>query len=68
MALFDLSEFEISAPQCPTHFSPAGNSDVLDIVVHQNIRVSDIIVSDILDSDHLPIIFRILDDVKIRTL
>jgi hypothetical protein len=39
---------------------------VLDIVVHQNIRVSDVIVSDILDSDHLPIIFHILDHVKIR--
>jgi hypothetical protein len=36
MALFDLSEFEISALQCPTHYSPAaGNGDVLDIVVHQ---------------------------------
>jgi hypothetical protein len=29
----DLSELEISAPQCPTHNSPAGNGDVLDIVV-----------------------------------
>jgi hypothetical protein len=37
MASFDLSEFEISAPQCPTHYSPARNGDVLDIVVHQNI-------------------------------
>jgi hypothetical protein len=41
---------------------------VLDIVVHQNIRVSDVIVSDILDSDHLPIVFHILDHVKIRNL
>jgi hypothetical protein len=41
---------------------------VLDIVVHQNIRISDVIVSDILDSDHLPIIFHILDHVKIRNL
>jgi hypothetical protein len=49
MALFDLSEFEISAPQCPTHYSPAGNGDLLDIGVHQNIGVSDVIVSDILD-------------------
>jgi hypothetical protein len=30
--------------------------------------VSDVIVSDILDSDHLPIIFHILDHVKIRNL
>jgi hypothetical protein len=68
MVLFDLSEFEISAPQCPTHYSAAGNVNVLDIVVHQNISVSDIIVSDILDPDHLPVIFHILDHVKIRNL
>jgi hypothetical protein len=47
--LFDLEDFEISAPQCPTHYSPAGNVDVLDIVVHRNIRLSNVIVSDILD-------------------
>jgi hypothetical protein len=41
---------------------------VLDIVVHQNIRVSDVVVSDILDSDHLPILFHILIHVKIRYL
>jgi hypothetical protein len=68
MALFDLSEFEISAPQCPTHYSPTGNGDVLDIAVHQNIRVSDIIVSDISDSDHLPIVFHILDHIKIKNI
>jgi hypothetical protein len=68
MVLFDLSEFEISAPQYTTHYFPARNSDVLDIVVHLNIRLSDVIVSDILDSDHLPIIFHILDHVKIRNL
>jgi hypothetical protein len=28
---------------------------IMDIVVHKNIRLSDVIVSDILDSDHLPI-------------
>jgi hypothetical protein len=68
MALFDLSDFEISAPQCPTHYSPMGNGDVLDIVNHQNIRASDVNVSDILDSDHLPIIFHILNHVKVRNL
>jgi hypothetical protein len=47
--LFDLDDFEISAPQCPTHYSPAGNGDVLDIVVNRNIRLSNFIVSDILD-------------------
>jgi len=49
--LFD-NEFEISAPQSPTHYSPSGNGDVLDIVVHQNVRLSEITVSDTLDSDH----------------
>jgi hypothetical protein len=66
--LFDANQFEISAPQCPTHYSPSGNSDVPDIVVHQNIRVSDVIVSDILDSDHLPIQFHIQVMVEIRNL
>jgi hypothetical protein len=35
---------------------------------HQNIRVSDVTVCDILDSDHLPVIFHILDHMKIRNL
>jgi hypothetical protein len=68
LASSDLSNFKIAAPQCPTHYSPAGNGDVLDIVFHQIIRVSDIIVSDIMDSYHLPIIFHILDHVKISNL
>jgi hypothetical protein len=68
VSLFNSSELEISAPQCPTHYSPAGNGDVLAIVVHQNIRALDITVSDILDSDHLPIIFHTLDHVKIENL
>jgi hypothetical protein len=68
MALLVLSEFEILAPQCHTNYSPAGNDDVLDIVVHKNTRVSDVTVSDILDSDHLPIIFHMLDNVKIRNI
>jgi hypothetical protein len=37
--LFDATQFEILALQCPTHYSPAGNGDILDIVVHQNISV-----------------------------
>jgi hypothetical protein len=53
-----------SAPQCPTHYSPVGNGDILDTVVHQNIRLSSVTVSNILDSDHLPIMFHILDHVK----
>jgi hypothetical protein len=63
-----MNEFDISAPQCSTHYYPAGNGDMLDIVVHKNIRVSGVIVSDILDSDHLQIEFHIQDHVKIRNL
>jgi hypothetical protein len=68
MALYFLREFEISTPQSSTHFFPTGNRDVLEIVVHKIIRVSDVIASNILDSDHLPLIFHILDHIKIRNL
>jgi hypothetical protein len=50
--LFDANDFEISAPQYPIHYSPVGNGDVLDI----------------LDSDHLPIIFHILDEVRAKNV
>jgi hypothetical protein len=66
--LFDVNEFEISAPQCSSHYSPAGRSDMLDIAVHQNVRLSEVIVSDVLDSDHLPIIFHIVDHIRTRNL
>jgi hypothetical protein len=66
LELFHKNEFEISAPQCPTHYSPAGNGDLLNIVVHQNIRFSSVTVSNILNLDHLPILFHVLDHVKIR--
>jgi hypothetical protein len=68
LKLFDVNEFEISAPEYPTHYFPVGNGDMLDIVVPQNIRLSDVTASDILDSDHLPIVFHILDHVKTRYL
>jgi hypothetical protein len=66
--LFHKSEFQISAKQYPTHYSLAGNVDILDIVTHKNIRLPDVSVSDILDSDHLPIIFCLLEHVKVRNL
>jgi hypothetical protein len=44
------------------------NGDVFDIVVHKNIRLSEVIVSDILDSDQLPVIFNSLDHVRTRNL
>jgi hypothetical protein len=68
MDLFDINEFGISASQCPTHYFLAGIGNVLDIVVHQNTRMSDVIVPDILGSDHLPIVFHILYHVIIMTL
>jgi hypothetical protein len=63
-----LSDFEISAPQWPIHYSPAGNGDVLDIFMHKNAQLSEVIVSDILDLDHLPVVFHILDLIRIRNL
>jgi hypothetical protein len=36
------------------------------LVVHQNVRLSEVIVTDILDSDHLPIVFTILDPFGMR--
>jgi hypothetical protein len=68
MNLFDLNEFEISAPQCSIHYSPVAHGDTMDIVVHQNIRVPDVIVSDILGPDHLPALFHILDHIKIMNI
>jgi hypothetical protein len=55
--ILQINEFEISASQYPTHYSPTGNGDVLDIVVYKNVRLSEFIVSDIQNSDHLPIVF-----------
>jgi len=40
--LQDKSDFQISAPRYPTHYTPSGNGDVLDIVVHRNVRISDV--------------------------
>jgi hypothetical protein len=41
---------------------------MLDTVVHKNIRLSHVTVSDILDSDHLPIVFYILDHVRTKNI
>jgi hypothetical protein len=64
LQFFDRNDFEISASQCPTHYSLGRNGEVPDIVVHKNITLSKVIVSDILDSDHLPILFHNLDQVR----
>jgi hypothetical protein len=65
LELFVSSNFEISTPQYSTHYTPRGTGD-LGIVVHQNVRLSEAIVTDILDSDYLPIMFSILDPVRTR--
>jgi hypothetical protein len=66
--LFIVNDFEVTAPQLPTHYTPTGNGDVLEIVVHQNIRLSHVTASDIQDSGHLPIVFHILDHVTTKKL
>jgi hypothetical protein len=55
--LLHINEFEISQLQCPTHYSPAGYGDGLDIVMHKKVRLSRVIISDILHSDHISVVF-----------
>jgi hypothetical protein len=43
--------------------TPVGNGDVLDIVVHKNVRLSDVIVSGI-----LPVMFHIPDHVRTKQI
>jgi hypothetical protein len=45
-----------------------GSGDVLDTVVHWNVCLSDVTVSDVLDSVHLPILFHILDHVSAKDI
>jgi hypothetical protein len=49
LELFLSSNFEISAPQCSAHYTPDGRGDVLDIVVHQSVQLSEVIVIDVLE-------------------
>jgi hypothetical protein len=58
----------ISAPHCPTHYCFVGMGNMLDIVVHKNIWLSEVIVSEILDSDHLPVVFHLLGYVRTQSL
>jgi hypothetical protein len=66
--LLDSDDFKISAPKCPTHYFPRGNGDVLEIVVLKDIKLSNVMVFDILHLDNLPIVFHILDHVITTTL
>jgi hypothetical protein len=54
VALYYLNESEILASQCPTHISPARNGDILNIVIHQNVRLLGVIVSDVLGTVSKP--------------
>jgi hypothetical protein len=58
LELFVCSKFEMSALQCSTtHCTYDGRGDVLDIV-HQNVLLSEVIVTDILDSNDLSVLFK----------
>jgi hypothetical protein len=68
LKLLDINLFENSAQQYSTHYCPAGNCDVFDIFVHKDIRLSEIIFSGTLDSDHPPIVFHLLHHIRTRKL
>jgi hypothetical protein len=40
LVLFDMNEFEISVPQCPIHYSPAGNGEMVMFWILWSIRIS----------------------------
>lgn len=53
------------------HIMETWNADLnlrcgVDIVVHQSIWLSEVIITDILDLDHLPIMISILDPVRTK--
>jgi hypothetical protein len=48
-----------SSPLIELREEVAGNGGVLDISVYGNVRLSDVTVSDVLDSDNLPVLFHI---------
>jgi hypothetical protein len=66
--LFVNCNFEISVPLHPTHFVTNGRGDVLDIVVHKGVRLSEVRVLYIMDSVYILIMFCILDDIKARKI
>jgi hypothetical protein len=47
------------------HYTPDGRGD-FNTVVHQNIRLLEVTVTDIMDSQHLSVMFSILDPVRMR--
>jgi hypothetical protein len=47
------------------YYTSDGRGDVLDVAGHQNIWLSEVIVTDILDPGQLSVMFSILDPVKL---
>jgi hypothetical protein len=68
LALFVSNDSHISASQSPTHYTPRGCGDIFDTVFHQNVHLPGVTVSDVLDSEHIPISFNILELLALRTL
>jgi hypothetical protein len=66
LGVFVRYSFKISSTQCPMHCTPDGRGYVLNSVVHQNVQWSEIIVTEVLDSDHLPVMVSIVDHVRAR--
>lgn len=66
--MLDVNDFEISAPQYQNHYSPAGNSEMLDTVIHVKVRLSEVTICDILVSHHITIIFHTLELGIFQTL
>lgn len=66
MFLLDNSDFQFSVPQYLTHYTAKGNGDILDILVHGNVQLSDATESDALKSDHLPIVCQ--DHIRIKDI
>jgi exonuclease III len=67
-AWFDADIIELLSFRHKSNLAGGLNGDLLDIVVGHNMRLSGVIISDILDSDHLPVVFHILDHIKIKSL
>jgi hypothetical protein len=47
--LQDNSDFQMLASQYPIHYSPSGKGDVSDIVLHRNVRISEVNIVELLD-------------------
>jgi hypothetical protein len=64
--LLHKNEIKISAPQCPSHYSPTINGDMFKTVMHKNVQLAKVTVSNILNSNHLTTVFHLLDPIRTR--